>query len=140
LQLRDREGLTYGVTCSFLAGGKLPGPWRTSVSVNPANVDRAIASVRTVMSSYAQSGPTTRELVAQRNSMAGSHHVSLATNAGIAAQLERLAYYGLPDTYVDDYRERLFDVSRDDVVGAIARYLGPDDLIIAAAGTFVAGS
>ena len=140
LQLRDREGLTYGVTCSFLAGGKLPGPWRTSVSVNPANVDRAIASVRTVMSSYAQSGPTSRELVAQRNSMAGSHHVSLATNAGIAAQLERLAYYGLPDTYVDDYRERLFDVSRDDVVGAIARYLGPDDLIIAAAGTFVAGS
>ena len=140
LQLRDREGLTYGVTCSFLAGGKLPGPWRTSVSVNPANVDRAIASVRTVMSSYAQSGPTSRELVAQRNSMAGSHHVSLATNAGIAAQLERLAYYGLPDTYVDDYRERLFDVSRDDVVGAIARYLGPDDLIVAAAGTFVAGS
>ncbi len=136
LQLRDREGLTYGVTCAFLAGGKLPGAWRTSVSVNPANVDRAIASVRAVMGAYAQSGPTSRELVAQRNSMAGSHHVSLATNAGIAAQLERLAYYELPDAYVDEYRERLLGVTRDDVCGAIARYLGPDDLIIAAAGTF----
>lgn len=136
LQLRDREGLTYGVTCSFLAGGKLPGPWRTSVSVNPANVDRAIASVRSVMTAYAESGPAERELVAQRNSMAGSHHVSLATNAGIASQLERLAYYTLPDSYVDDYRERLLDVTRAEVTSAIARYLGPDDLVIAAAGTF----
>ncbi len=136
LQLRDREGLTYGVTSGFIAGGKLPGAWCVRVSVNPANVDRAIASVREVVRAYAQTGPTDRELIAQRNAMAGAHHVSLASNAGIAAQLERLAYYDLGDRYVDDYRERLAAVTRDDVERAIAAYFGEADLVVAAAGTF----
>ncbi len=136
LQLRDREGLTYGVTSGFVAGGKLPGPWCVRVSVNPANVERAIASVRDVLRDYERTGPTARELVAQRNSMAGSHHVSLATNAGIAAQLERLTYHDLGDRYVDDYRERLMAVTHDDVTRAVAAYLSERDLIVAAAGTF----
>jgi zinc protease len=136
LQLRDREGLTYGVTSAFLAGGKLPGPWRIGVSVNPANVDRAIASARDVLETYAASGPTQRELVQQRNSMAGSQAVALATNSGIAAQLERMAYFALPDDYVDTYRERLEAVTSNDVAGAIARHLAPHDLIVTAAGTF----
>jgi len=136
LRLRDREGLTYGVTSSFVAGGKLPGPWRVGVSVNPANVDRAIASVRDVLRVYAASGPTVRELVAQRNSMVGQHHVSLATNAGICAQLERLTYYDLGDRYVDDYRERLTAVSHDAVARAVTAYLAENDLIVVAAGTF----
>jgi zinc protease len=136
LQLRDREGLTYGVTSAFLAGGKLPGPWRIGVSVNPANVDRAIRSALDVLGLYAAGGPTERELVQQRNSMAGSQAVALATNAGISGQLERMTYYDLPDDYVDTYRERLESVGIDDVRGAIARYFSPSELIVAAAGTF----
>ena len=138
LRLRDREGLTYGVTSSFLAAGKLPGPWRIGVSVNPANVDRAIASARDVLARYAAAGPTERELTQQRNSMAGSQAVALATNGGIAAQLERMAYHALPDDYVDGYRDRLAAISRADVEAAIAKHLAPAELIVAAAGTFAA--
>jgi zinc protease len=136
LRLRDREGLTYGVTSSFSAAGKLPGAWRVGVSVNPANVERAIDSARDVLAHYAESGPTERELVQQRNSMAGSQIVSLATNAGIAGALERMAYYELPDDFIDAYRERLEAISRAEVEAAIAKYLSPSDLIVAAAGTF----
>jgi len=136
LQLRDREGLTYGVTSAFLSPGRLPGPWRIAVSVNPANVDRAIASVRQVLSAYGASGPTDRELVQQRNSMAGQYHVQLATNAGLAAELEYITYYALGDEFVDTYRERLESVTRDDVLSAIATHLGERELIVVAAGTF----
>jgi zinc protease len=136
LRLRDREGLTYGVTSAFLAAGKLPGPWRIGVSVNPANVNRAIESARDVLETYAAHGPTERELTQQRNSMAGSQAVALATNAGISGQLERMAYHDLPNDYVDGYRERLEAISRADVESAIARHLASPDLIVAAAGTF----
>jgi zinc protease len=136
LQLRDREGLTYGVTSGFLAGGRVPGPWRIGVSVNPANVERAIASARNVLEDYALSGPTPRELVQQRNSMTGGQRVALATNGGIAQQLERIGHYDLGDDYVDTYRERLEAVSAPDVRAAIATYFAPDDLIVSAAGTF----
>ena len=136
LRLRDREGLTYGVTSAFIAAGKLPGPWRVGVSVNPANVERAISSVRAVLDDYASTGPTERELVQQRNSMAGTQAVALATNAGISAQLERMAYHALPDDYVDGYRQRLEAVSRADVNAAVAKHFAPADTIVAAAGTF----
>jgi zinc protease len=136
LRLRDREGLTYGVTSAFLGAGKVPGPWRIGVSVNPANVERAIASALAVLEQYATHGPTEREIVQQRNSMAGSQAVALATNAGIAAQLERMAYYALPGDYVDRYRERLEAISRAEVALAAARYFAPSALIVAAAGSF----
>jgi len=136
LRLRDREGLTYGVTSAFLSPHKVPGPWRVTVSVNPANVERAIALVREVLHAYVDEGPRERELVAQRNSMAGGHFVALATNGGIAAQLERIAYYGLDDDYVDTYRARLEAVTRAEVAAAARRYLGEHDLTVVGAGTF----
>jgi len=135
LQLRDREGLTYGVTSAFLAPGKIAGPWRVSVSVNPANVERAIASVREALRTYVATGPQPREFEAQRNSMAGQHHVALATNAGVAAQLERLAYYDLPSDDVDTYRERLDAIALADVTAAARGYLDERNLIVVAAGT-----
>ena len=135
LRLRDREGLTYGVTSAFLSAGRRPGPWRIAVSVNPANVERAIASARDVLREFAASGPTPREIAGQRNSMAGQQHVALATSGGIAAQLERLAYFGLDDDYVDTYRERLDAVTHEDVATAIARYIDERETIVVAAGT-----
>lgn len=136
LRLRDREGLTYGVTSGFLTAGRLPGPWRIGVSVNPGNVERAIASVRNVLEEYSLVGPSARELVQQCSSMNGSQRVALATNGGIAQQLERIGRYNLGDDYVDTYRERLAAVSAHDVRAAIGRFFGPRELIVVAAGTF----
>ena len=135
LQLRDREGLTYGVTSGFLSPGAIAGPWRIGVTVNPANVERAIESARTVLRTYVADGPTARELEQQRNSMAGSHRVALATNGGIAAQLERIVYYDLGDDDVDTYRERLAALTRDDVCAASQAYLAERDLVVVTAGT-----
>ncbi len=135
LQLRDREGLTYGVTSGFLSPGRVPGPWRIGVSVNPANVERAIESARDVLRDYVVGGPTPRELIQQRNSLAGGQRVALATNGGIAAQLERIVYYELGDDHVDTYRERLAAVTLDDVRAATAAYLDDRDLTVVSAGT-----
>ena len=136
LRLRDREGLTYGVTSAFLTTGRTAGPWRVSVSVNPANVSRAIDSARDVLADYASGGPSEREVVQARNSAVGSLRVALATGGGIASQLERLAYNGFSDDYVDAYRERLGAISRADVAAAAAKYIDCAKLSIAAAGTF----
>jgi len=136
VRLRDREGLTYGVTSGFLSAGRIGGPWRVAVSVNPANVERAVESVRDVLAAYALHGPSERELTQQINSLAGQHQVALATNAGIAAQLERMSYYDLPREFVDTYRETVDAVSAADARMAIGRYLSERDLIVVAAGTF----
>ncbi len=135
LRLRDREGLTYGVTSGFLSCGRTPGPWRITVGVNPANVERAVESAASVLEEYAANGPSARELVQQRNSLVGTQLVALATNAGIAQQLERLAIYELGDEYVDTFRARVEAVDVAAVRAAAQRYLAPGDLTIVAAGS-----
>ncbi len=134
MRLRDRDGLTYGITSGFLAPGRTSGPWRISVGVNAANVERAIDAVHDVLDDYAADGPTAREFDAQRNSMVGAQRVSLATSAGLATMLERLETYGLPDGFVDGYRATLDAVTLADANAAIARYLSPNDLIVVDAG------
>ena len=137
LRVRDREGLTYGITSAFLTTGRVAGPWRVSVSVNPANVARAIESTRDVLRDYTANGPTEREVVQARNSAIGSVRVALATGGGIASQLERIAYNGFADDYVDAYRARMEAISRDEVAAAAVKYIDEERLTIAAAGTFV---
>jgi predicted Zn-dependent peptidase len=70
--------------------------------------------------------------------MSGSQRVALATNGGIAQQLERIALYRLGDDFVDTYRERLASITADDVRRAIVAYFDPRDLLVVAAGRFVA--
>jgi zinc protease len=138
LRLREREGLTYGVTSAFLSPSRLPGPWRVALGVNPANVDRAIALVRVVLREFIEDAEGEREIAQQRSAMAGSHDVALATCGGIAAVLERMTYHGLPENHVDTYREELNAVSAAEIRAAAAVYLGDRDLIAVAAGTFAA--
>ena len=134
LRLREREGLTYRILSAFLSAGRLPGPWRIALSVNPANVERAVALVREVLRDYAEAGPTTREIAQQRNAMAGSFAVALATNAEIAMLLERMTYLHAPRDFVDTYRARLEGVSESEIRAAISRYFGEEDLIVVTAG------
>jgi zinc protease len=136
LRLREREGLTYGITSAFLSASRLPGPWRVSLSVNPANIERAIGLVRLVLREFVHDRGLGREIAQQRSAMAGSHDVSLATSGGIASVLERMTYQELPDTYVDTYREELGAIDEAGVRAAAERYLGDRDLIVVAAGTF----
>jgi zinc protease len=136
LRIRDREGLTYGITSSFLTTGRVAGPWRVSVSVNPANVDRAIASTRDVLREYAANGPTQREVIAARNTALGTMRVALSTGGGIASQLERITYNAFPGDFVDTYRERMDAISHADVAAAAASRFDETNLLIAAAGTF----
>jgi zinc protease len=136
LRLRDREGLTYGITSSFLSAARLPGPWRITLGVNPANVERAVALALEVLRDFADGPLPEREIAQQRSAMAGTHDVTLATNAGIAATLERMTYYGLPADHTDTVREELEAVTAAEVRAAAGRYLGAEGLSVVAAGTF----
>jgi len=136
LRLREREGLTYGITSAFLSASHLPGPWRIMLGVNPANVERAVTLVREVLSDFAEHAPPEREIAQQRNALSGTHDVSLAGNGGIATVLERMTYHDLPADHADTVRASLEAVTAADVRAAAARYLGPDDLTVVAAGTF----
>jgi zinc protease len=138
LQVRDKEGLTYGINSVFRAPSLAAGPWYVGVSVNPQNVERAVASALGVIRDYVEHGIRPDELEDEKSAAIGSFKVSLATNAGLARALWNAEFYGLGLDYIDRYPQIIQSVTVEEVNAAIIKYFRPDHLTIVVAGDYQA--
>jgi zinc protease len=134
LQVRDAEGLTYGIASRFRAPTLAAGPWYIAVSVNPGNVERAVESALKVLREYVEHGIRADELEDEKSSAAGAFKVSLSTNAGFASALWNAEFYGLGLDYVERYAELVRAVTVEEVNAAIRKYFRPDHLTVVIAG------
>ncbi|HST51777.1 MAG TPA: pitrilysin family protein [Pyrinomonadaceae bacterium] len=134
LQVRDAEGLTYGIGSRFRAPGLAAGPWYIAVSVNPGNVERALESALNVLREYVREGIRADELEDEKSSAIGAFKVSLSTNAGLASALWNAEFYRLGLDYVERYPELVRAVTVEDVNAAIRKYFRPDHLTVVIAG------
>lgn len=134
LQVRDKEGLTYGIGSRFRAPTLAAGPWYISVSVNPQNVERAITSALAVLRDYVARGIRPDELADEKSSAIGSFKVALSTNAGLAHALWNAEFYGLGDDYVDRYAQLVQSVTPAEADAALRKYFRPDHLTVVIAG------
>lgn len=134
LQVRDKEGLTYGIGSRFRSPGLAPGPWYIAVSVNPQNVDRAIESATNVLKTYVTDGITAKELANEKSSAIGSYKVSLSTNAGIAEAIWNAQYYQLGLEYLDQYSSLIDAVTLEDARSAARKHFRSESLATVIAG------
>jgi zinc protease len=138
LQVRDREGLTYGIGSRFRAPSLAAGPWYIAVSVNPQNVAQAIGSALNVLREYVEHGIREAELRDEKSSAVGSFKVALSTNAGLAEALWNAEFYRLGTDYVDRYPQLIEAVTIDEVNAAIRKYFRPEQLTVVIAGDYAA--
>jgi zinc protease len=138
LQVRDLEGLTYGINSRFRAPSLAAGPWHIGVSVNPRNVEKAINSALNVIRDYIDHGIRADELADEKSSAIGSFKVSLATNGGLARALWNAEFYNLGIDYIDRYSQLIQAVTVEEVNAAIRKYFRPDHLTIVIAGDYEA--
>ncbi|HEX8177986.1 MAG TPA: pitrilysin family protein [Pyrinomonadaceae bacterium] len=136
LQVRDREGLTYGIGSRFRAPSLAAGPWYITVSVNPQNVEQAINSALQVLRDYVADGIREDELADEKSAAIGAFKVALSTNAGLAAALWNAEFYQLGTDYVDRYPQLIEAVTRAEVNAAIRKYFRPEQLTIVIAGDY----
>ena len=92
--IRERQGMAYYVFSSFDAN-IVEGPLVVRAGVNPANVDRAIASIDDEMRSMASEGLTPQELADCKQYLIGSIPRLLETNGAIATFLQTAEFFEL---------------------------------------------
>ncbi len=136
LQVRDKEGLTYGINSSFRAPSLAAGPWYIGVSVNPQNVERAIESATIVLRDYVEKGMRPDELEDEKSAAIGSFKVGLATNRGLARALWNAEFFNLGIDYIDRYPQIIQAATLEEVNAAIRKYFRPDQLTIVIAGDY----
>ena len=133
--IRERQGMAYYVF-SALDANVVPGPLLIRAGVNPANVDRALASIDEEIARMAAEGPTERELAESRQFLIGSLPRRLETNVGIANFLQTVEFFDLGMDYDVRVPELLAKVTREDVHAAARAVLDPSTAAVVVAGPY----
>jgi len=133
--IRERQGMAYYVF-SALDANVFPGPLFIRAGVNPANVDRTIASIDEELVRMAADGPTDREIAESRQYMIGSLPRRLETNIGIANFLQTVEFFDLGMDYDLRMPNILSKVTRDEVHAAARALLDPRRASIVVAGPY----
>ena len=132
--IRERQGMAYYVS-SALDANIVEGPLVIRAGVNPANVDRAVASIDEEVASIAKDGVTPKELDESRRYLTGSLPRALETNEAIAHFLQQAEFFGLGLDYDVRLPELLRSVTLDGV-NATARTLDPGRATVVIAGPY----
>ncbi|MCS7248649.1 MAG: insulinase family protein [Anaerolineales bacterium] len=132
--VREKAGLAY-YAHSNLSSGIGPGSWTAAAGVAPENVQRAIEIICREIERFVQEKVSEEELHDSQANFIGRLPLSLETNMGVAQALANLERYGLGLNYYREYAERVRAVTREQVLETAQKYLDPNRLAIAIAGT-----
>jgi zinc protease len=131
--VRDAQGLAY-YSYSRVDGGPGPGPWRVIAGVNPANVERAIASICTEIRRICEEPVGEKELADNKAFITGSLPLRLETNEGVARAILDMERYDLGLDYLQRYADLINEITAERVQAAAQRWLDPDAYALAVAG------
>jgi predicted Zn-dependent peptidase len=133
LRLREELGYTYGARAGFDAR-RAPGPFSAAAAVQTEVSGDATREMLAQLDRIREAAPEMPELREVRDFLVGVFPLRFETTGGVAAAMEPLAVYGLPDDYWQTYRANLEAVGPDEVLAAARDLIRPDELLILAVG------
>nr|WP_235355237.1 pitrilysin family protein [Aliterella atlantica] len=132
-EIRDRQGLTYGIY-SYFSAGKNAGPFVVSMQTAPEDASRAIASTRALLAQIHDKGVTAEEVAVAKRSLTSGYNVALANPDELASTILMNEVYGLSEGELRAFAEKIQAVTLEDVNQAAKELLQPDKLVIVTAG------
>ncbi|HSB65820.1 MAG TPA: pitrilysin family protein [Anaerolineales bacterium] len=137
--VREKSGLAYHASSS-LSGGIGPGPWLFIAGVDPKNLDKVIELMKQEIARFINELITGEELDDSQANYIGRLPLSLESNGGVASALLNLERYNLGLDYYIHYPDLVRAITPEAILETARKYLHPDRLAIATAGTFKAES
>lgn len=132
-EVRDRQGLTYGIYSGFAAGIN-PGPFLIQMQTAPGDAQKAIASTLALLKQLREQGVTEAEFNAAKRSITNSYPVDLANPSDVSSIILDNAVLGLSRSEIRDFPKRIQAVTMAQMQQAIEDLIKPESLIIVTAG------
>jgi zinc protease len=134
--VRDIEGLTYGINASLSNDTFNDGDWRIGATFAPNLLDKGIASTQRQLKLWFDAGVTPAEVAARKSNEIGAFKVGLATTGGMAGVLLNAVNRGYDQNWLDEFPVKVNALSHEQVNSAIKKYLKPETMVMVKAGTF----
>lgn len=132
--VRKQAGLAYHAS-SHLGGGLGPTPWQIEAGVAPSNVERTLDLARLELRRFTTRRITAEELSDNQANFIGRLPLQLESNEGVASALMAIERYELPLDFYQQYPTLIREITPERVLRVAQRYLHPDRLAIAVAGS-----
>jgi zinc protease len=133
MRLREELGYTYGAHAAF-DPRRSAGPFAARTAVQTPVTAEAVVEVIDQLERMRSEPPDEAEVREKRDYLVGTFPLRFETTGGIAAAVEPLAIYGLPDDWWARYRERLEAVDAAAVRVAADALIRPDELLVVVVG------
>ncbi|MFL6529811.1 MAG: M16 family metallopeptidase, partial [Chthoniobacterales bacterium] len=133
--VRDKEGLTYGISAGLANDSFASGEWQIQANFAPQLLEKGMASTKRELDKWYATGIDAAELERMKTNLIGTFKVGLATTDGMAGTLLETVHRGLDVTWLDEYPRRVGSLSLGEVNAAIKKHLQPDKMSIIKAGS-----
>ncbi|WED42434.1 M16 family metallopeptidase [Legionella cardiaca] len=132
-EVREKRGLTYGVLSQFMP---MPGdgPFLISLSTQNKQAATALKVTEDTVTKFITEGPNEEELKAAKQYLTGSFPLSLGSNSSIASMLLRIAFFHLPDNYLDTYIAKINAVSTEQIKQAFQKQVNVNKMLLVSVG------
>ncbi|WP_399382047.1 MULTISPECIES: M16 family metallopeptidase [unclassified Thermosynechococcus] len=138
-EIRDRQGLTYGIY-SFFSASRQAGPFIIQLQTAPEDTAKAIQATLQLLRDAHRQGFTAAELGAAKRSLSNTYLVELANVDVVARTLVGNASVDLPPEELQQFSDRLQQVTLDEVNHTLRNLIDPERLVIVTAGPSVSFS
>ncbi len=133
--VRDKEGLTYGIRSNVSNDSFSDGAWQITANFAPQLLEKGLASTNRELNAWYSAGLTPAELERVKSNLIGTFKVGLATTDGLAGALLAAVQRGYDVTWLDEYPKRVAAVTLAEVNGAIKKHLQPEKMTLIEAGS-----
>ncbi len=132
-EIRDRQGLTYGIY-SYFAAGQQAGPFAIEMQTAPEDTERAIQSTVALLRHLRQNGISETELNTAKRSLINSYPVELANPDAVVHRMLINAVDGFEPEEMRDLPTNIDAVTMEQINQAIQDLIQPEHLLIVTVG------
>ena len=136
-RIRQKEGLSYGVTSSVSIPSRGDDARFTINAItNPENIDAVEKAAMEELNRFIELGPTEQELADAKKAYLEARKIGRASDGAIAGQLASNLDLGRSMAYVAKEEKQIEQLTPTDVQKAFKKYIDPKKLVIIRAGDF----
>jgi zinc protease len=132
-EIRDRQGLTYGISSSF-AASKQQGTFIISMQTAPEDAQKAIRNTIVLLKDLQAKGASEAEVTSAKTSIASNYTVDLASPDEVAGATLGNAIYGLNPDEISEFPKKIKAVTLEQVNQVAKELISPDRLVVVTAG------
>jgi len=133
MNLREEKGYTYGAYSKFDAR-RLAGAFEATAEVRTAVTGESLKEFFYELNRIRDERVSETELADAKNYLAGVFPIRAETQEGLTNLIVQQQIYDLPSDYLQTYRDKINEITVEDVADAARKYVQPERMAIVIVG------